>query len=1050
LILDRKKRGVALPTRIASIPQTSSLGKIAMRPANVEAFLKEDSFPGNNSSFAELKNFITEGRITAFTGAGVSAPAFPTWTGLLSGWLDDAVKQGFITTDIVEYRDLLHKDPLELAEMLEQVFTKDVFRARFANTFRNADGSPTGCHSIISNLGVRGIVTLNYDSGHEAAHAAKGRNPNTGKAQDIATLTRWAQNDIFSDMECPILHFHGDVSDPIQMILTSSDYERFYSQSLPDAFLGQLWRAHHLLVIGFGFADPFLTRLAERTLRSLQADTRHFALIGQQEGQPVSVIQRRIFAKKYRVVPIFYEIRQTTTALGVTHDHSDLLSILEALPEHPSGVPTANSEPTVVVVPQRQTEIAVKLSTEKDFRADLFVAPNGNTLYAEPRFQASETVARDIIAYPAETSLREIVGDTASYIITCRQEYGATTTARRLLLELTLIGKRVLLRDASSMPNYKKKLEDQFSLAGFKEDHPQDAILILDNFDFVTNERLLKEIVGAKRFTRIIVLARQNLFETGGSLPVDHFSTPFKAVSLLHLRRADIRTLTAQFYETSDADTISAIVEKVYGDLVTLCIPITPSNVVMYLTILIKDGDFQPINRVQIVNRYLSSMLVSPSDLYRDVFNAKNKMDVLSAFVFYLNKSDKQTFSETDWFVFCRNHMKATLTEFDERHLLSVLKSTRVLVPIESNLYFKYRFFHTFLLGRHIANRPSLMAGFISDNQHLKHGGLVEVIADLASDSEPLVSNISQKLDEALSEFGEKFVAESFDPFAELEWPSATNEEETLWRPLTHKLAAGPRNVEEIDEIKSSFLTETRASDQRLVVQNFNRLERRFLTLHVALTEAMRNSDSLSADLKCRAVVYALKGYLRMLQVGLVLAPAIASKSFFRWHGLTFFNNLNDMEKDETKRASNVMVNLIPAICHKAAEEIGSKKLGEVFKLLGTSHEMTGFIRLLNFSCLIRSKPKDWISRASEIVAATDRNTFYLRSMLSVAVNQFHEEVNTTNERQELKKLVAVIRMRRDRKKQNPGEKDIKQFLEQMEKQNVFGTSPAVAPSNNG
>jgi len=367
----------------------------------------------------------------------------------------------------------------------------------------------------------------------------------------------------------------------------------------------------------------------------------------------------------------------------------------------------------------------------------------------------------------------------------------------------------------------------------------------------VANERLMKEAVGTKRFARIILLARQSLFEASGSIPIDPSSMSFKSLSLLNLRRADIRTLTAQFYETSDCDAISATVEKVYSDLVTLCIPITPSNVIMYLTILFKDGDFQPINRVQIVNKYLSNMLLSPSDIYRDVFNAKNKMDVLSAFVFDLHQTDKETFSDMDWFVFCRNHMKATLTEFDERHLLNVLKSKRVLVPVGTNLYFKYRFFRTFLLGRHIASRPVMMGSFIQESQYLKHGGLVEVMADLASDNGPLITDIVEKLDQALSEFGEKFVAETFDPFAELEWPSSTNEDEKLWEPLTKKLAAGPRNVAEIDQIKSSFLDENRASNQEPVVQDFNRLERRLIALHVALTEAMRRNVNVEGLPSC-------------------------------------------------------------------------------------------------------------------------------------------------------------------------------------------------------
>jgi hypothetical protein len=792
----------------------------------LEELLHETNFPGNAAAFAGLREYLAQGDLTALTGAGVSAPTFPTWMAMLSKWLNEAFQQGFIgAVEITEYKELLKNDPLELAEFLEQILTKPIFRARLAEIFRNKSAQATDCHRLISDLPIRGIVTLNYDNGHEIAYAAKGRNPNQGKAQDEATMVRWMQSEVFNDADRPILHFHGDISDPNQMVLTSSDYDQFYSRELPDAFLRQLWTTHRLLVIGFGFSDPFLIKVAERTLRALPTDTRHYALIGKDRGETVSPIQRKMFARKYRVIPIFYEVRCVESGNVVTHDHADLLALIKELkgsPKSNNNQPSSNSN-TPATTGGLGLETVVAPSVEVDFQKDLFVAPGGKTLYAEPRFTSDDQkgVRTGHVNY---VSIPGIVADSASYVISCRPEYGATTIARRLVLDFAGAGKRALLRDAVSLPNYKKKLEDHFAAV------QHDGILILDNFDVVGNERLLKEVMGTKIFSRIILLARQNLFETGSPNLSDQFLTPFKALQLMNLSRADIRTITHQFYETSDNDTISAIVEKVYSDLVTLCIPITPANIVMYLTILCKDHDFQPINRVQIVRKYLSELLIGPSDVYRDAFNAKNKMDVISAFVFHQFSSNKTTFTEADWFAFCREHMSATLTKFDERNLLSLLKSNRVLVPVGHQLYFKYRFFHVFFLGRHIASRPSTLAACMAQNDYLRHDGLVEVLTELASENEPLVLDIAQKLNDAMDDFDQRFIPESFDPFAELDWPSDKDEEEKLWQPLMRELTCGPRNVAEIDQIKSSLFKEQIASDQKVVVRDFDRIERRLIS----------------------------------------------------------------------------------------------------------------------------------------------------------------------------------------------------------------------------
>jgi hypothetical protein len=277
--------------------------------ASLDEILQEDKFPGNTSTFTELAAFMKDGAVIGITGAGVSVPLFPTWSSLLATMLQEAEKGGLLDrTEVPEWDSQIEADPLELANSLENLFTRKIFRAKFSRRFANPSGACTQTHGVIAGLNLRGVITLNYDDGHEVAYAQTGRKPNSGRSQDEATLTRWLQGEIFRDQNSPILHLHGDVSDPERMILTADDYNQFYQMSLPDAFIKQTWRSDRLLAVGFGFTDPFLTRAAETTLRFLPSDTRHFALIGRRDGEMISIYQRQLFAKKFRLTPVFYRI----------------------------------------------------------------------------------------------------------------------------------------------------------------------------------------------------------------------------------------------------------------------------------------------------------------------------------------------------------------------------------------------------------------------------------------------------------------------------------------------------------------------------------------------------------------------------------------------------------------------------------------------------------------------------------------------------------------------------------------------------------------------
>ena len=65
-----------------------------------------------------------------------------------------------------------------------------------------------------------------------------------------------------------------------------------------------------------------------------------------------------------------------------------------------------------------------------------------------------------------------------------------------------------------------------------------------------------------------------------------------------------------------------------------------------------------------------------------------------------------------------------------------------------------------------------------------------------------------------------------------------------------------------------------------------------------------------------------------------------------------------------------------------------------------------------------------------------------------MAFREFNEEVNTAQEREELKKLIAMIRIKRDLKKDNPGQRMITSVIERLEKQDYF-EKQAQGPTEN-
>ncbi|MGH1570874.1 SIR2 family protein [Methylobacterium sp. P31] len=396
---------------------------------------------------------------------GASAPLYPMWNRLLNNLAEDIVSRGLVSNpqDIAAIREQIEADPLEAANSIEGAYTKAVFRNKFASIFRQNNDQFTPTHEAIVQLGLAGLITLNYDEGLENAHSHVCRKTyNTIRMNDRSELTRWMQRATFSDARKPLVHLHGISTDPNSMIITADDYNQHYADNAVVDFIKQLWLSDRLLVIGFGFTDPFLIHVAEGVLRSLPTESRHFGPIGYRTETPISTLQRRQFVRKYRLSPIFYQIRKNHDG---SEDHSDLLLLLKSMmPDGPSkgssaDLVTTDTTPTAGSGGTTPSKSDPNAELRSEFQSQLLIAPTGVPLCIDPRiYAASSGDESALTGERAQIPAADIWTTDESYLIYCGPEYGASTLCRKTALECGLRGDQVVLRDARSLPNYKKKI----------------------------------------------------------------------------------------------------------------------------------------------------------------------------------------------------------------------------------------------------------------------------------------------------------------------------------------------------------------------------------------------------------------------------------------------------------------------------------------------------------------------------------------------------------------------------------------------------------------
>ena len=302
-------------------------------PADQQKALARVNGPGLKA----LREYLDAGKAVAFLGAGVSAPLYPLWDGLIEEVVDAAANR-LTEQEEATCRALARESPEEVIEVvracLGAVTYREVLREVLGvRTGPESGRSWTAVQELVCRCAFKAVVTTNYDPGIvDARMRVRAGASATGFTtwEDELGLDRWRTGDVFGEVELPVLFAHGQHNRPDSVVLATTEYRRAYAGKLPHV-LGSLIDGGHVVWIGFSFADQrimsILREIAGRsgTRPDPGAAPRHVAVMAWDpagKGNDPAILARRAQIS-YGARVVLYP-----TPGG---DHSALAVLLEAL-----------------------------------------------------------------------------------------------------------------------------------------------------------------------------------------------------------------------------------------------------------------------------------------------------------------------------------------------------------------------------------------------------------------------------------------------------------------------------------------------------------------------------------------------------------------------------------------------------------------------------------------------------------------------------------------------------------------------------------------------
>jgi hypothetical protein len=223
-----------------------------------------------NPGFGLLCDAVAYRRLVVVTGSGVSVglaqqgsdpKSLPTWHSVLTQLRSHfATRLGPVAADVdllLSAQSRAAEYLIEAATLIREAVGVGEYREAVVRLTTAAEDARSPLHDLIEDLEPLGIITFNYDLGHENAYRVRRRDRHRmhrAVYSDERKLRAVLADDFQSRF---LLKAHGCISRPKSIVLDRSSYREVMARQL-----GYRAFAHHVLarfsalIVGFGLSDP--------------------------------------------------------------------------------------------------------------------------------------------------------------------------------------------------------------------------------------------------------------------------------------------------------------------------------------------------------------------------------------------------------------------------------------------------------------------------------------------------------------------------------------------------------------------------------------------------------------------------------------------------------------------------------------------------------------------------------------------------------------------------------------------------------------------------
>jgi hypothetical protein len=211
---------------------------------------------------SELENAAQSGELVVFVGAGISRLiGCPSWDGFADKVLEQLVPHGIDYHELAQINAIA--DPKKRLSIAKIVAAKKKLQIDYQSIFRKVL-DPDNVYKYLNAFN-SSFVTTNYEK--YLCPDSRGADPE----EEWRFHQRYQLLRLNLDKNGNVIHLHGCLDDPNNMVITTKDYLEHYSSAEVQDFLKYLFEKKTVLFLGYGLEE---IDVLEYILRRGQVDSR--------------------------------------------------------------------------------------------------------------------------------------------------------------------------------------------------------------------------------------------------------------------------------------------------------------------------------------------------------------------------------------------------------------------------------------------------------------------------------------------------------------------------------------------------------------------------------------------------------------------------------------------------------------------------------------------------------------------------------------------------------------------------------------------------------